>query len=292
MRLLRKLRDDDRGMILVNVLMFVAIASGLVLLMVDREELALDRSLRTREAARAMAAARGGELSALVALRRDAVDQPDYDAVSEPWGSVTERDAPIDGGTFDLTVSDAESRFNINALRSGEAAPTVIFQQIGRSAGLDEAQIIKAIELVRLVGPVTDLRPLRFAGFDAKTLARLEQLVTALPGETSVNLNAATPDLLSVLFQPTSIADQLIAIRNRQGILTLKDLGDVGTTMPPSTSFRSNTFWVRTRARIGDTVQQEATLIQRRKGADDAIEVVPVERWWNAAIPPDAPRFD
>ena len=63
---------DDAGMILVNVLMFVAIASGLVLLMITREEIALDRGLRVREASRAMAAVRGGELSALVALRRDA----------------------------------------------------------------------------------------------------------------------------------------------------------------------------------------------------------------------------
>ena len=42
---------DEEGMILVNVLMFVAIAAGLVLLMINREELALDRGLRTREAA-------------------------------------------------------------------------------------------------------------------------------------------------------------------------------------------------------------------------------------------------
>jgi general secretion pathway protein K len=44
--------QEEQGMILVNVLMFVAIASGLVLLMISREELALDRSLRGRNRAR------------------------------------------------------------------------------------------------------------------------------------------------------------------------------------------------------------------------------------------------
>ena len=68
------MKRGEEGMILVNVLMFVAIAAGLVLLMINREELALDRGLRTREAARALAIVRGGELSAVVALRRDAIE--------------------------------------------------------------------------------------------------------------------------------------------------------------------------------------------------------------------------
>jgi general secretion pathway protein K len=53
-------RQGEEGMVLVNVLMFVAIAAGLVLVMINREELALDRALRTREAARALAIVRGG----------------------------------------------------------------------------------------------------------------------------------------------------------------------------------------------------------------------------------------
>ncbi|KAK0357815.1 hypothetical protein LTR94_037888, partial [Friedmanniomyces endolithicus] len=68
----RPVLEREAGMILVNVLMFVAIASGLVLLMINREEVALDRSIRSREAARALAIVRGGELSALSALQRDA----------------------------------------------------------------------------------------------------------------------------------------------------------------------------------------------------------------------------
>ena len=73
---MKQAREGEAGMILVNVLMFVAIASGLVLLLINREELALDRALRTREAARALAVVRGGELSAVVALRRDMVVAP------------------------------------------------------------------------------------------------------------------------------------------------------------------------------------------------------------------------
>jgi len=282
---------DDAGMILVNVLMFVAIASGLVLLMISREELALDRSLRVREAARAMAVVRGGELSALVSLRRDAAQAPDVDSVAEPWAALAEAGAPIEGGTFDLAIADAEGRFNINMLRSGSSMAAILFAEVARRAGLAQDQIDRAVGLVRANGPFTDLRPLRFAGLEPGVVDRLKPLITALPGETTINLNAATPEVMSVIFRDPVVAERLLDIRKRQGALTLKDLSDQNVSMPPGTSFRSNTFWVRTRATIGETVQQGATLIQRRPNAGGRIETVAVERWLNAAVPPDAPAF-
>lgn len=282
-------RRDEEGMILVNVLMFVAIAAGLVLLMINREELALDRGLRTREAARALAIVRGGELSAVVALRRDAEQSPEVDHVGEPWAKLSESGAPIEGGSFDLAIADAEGRFNINSVRTGEVASTVLFQAIGNDVGLKPEQIVAAVEYVRLRGPITDLRPLRLAGIEPKVADRLERLVTALPGTTTLNLNAANQEMLALLFRDPLIAERLVAIRDRQGFLTGKDLTDQNVSLPWGTSFRSNTFWVRTRATIGGTSQQAATLIQRRRAPDGTVEVVPVERWRNAAVPPGAP---
>ncbi len=284
-------RDDEAGMILVNVLMFVAIASGLVLLMINREELALDRGLRIREASRALAIVRGGELSALVALRRDAELAPDTDHRGEPWAKLSEKDAPIAGGTFDLAIADAEGRFNVNALRAGEAGSTILFQTLARTAGLTEEQIVEAIQYVRLEGPVTDLRPMRLAGFDPKALERLERLVTALPGKTTINLNAADPELLAILFHDPAVAARLAAVRERRGWLTVQDLTDQNVTMPWGTSFRSNSFWVRTRATIGGTSQQGTTLIQRRRTPEGLLEALPVERWRGAATPPGAPAL-
>lgn len=280
---------DEEGMILVNVLMFVAIAAGLVLLMINREELALDRGLRTREAARALAIVRGGELSALVALRRDAEQSPEVDHVGEPWARLSESGAPIEGGSFDLAIADAEGRFNINSVRTGEVSSTILFQTIGSEVGLTPEQIVAAVEYVRLQGPVTDLRPLRLAGVEPKVADRLERLVTALPGTTTLNLNAADEEMLALLFRDPLVAQRLVEVRTRQGYLTAKDLTDQNVSLPRGTSFRSNTFWVRTRATIGGTSQQAATLIQRRRRDDGTVEAVPVERWRNAAVPPGAP---
>lgn len=283
--------EQERGMILVNVLMFVAIASGLVLLMIDREELALDRGLRMREAARAQAIVRGGALSAVVALRRDGEKAGDVDHRGEPWAKLAEKDAPIEGGTFDLAIADAEGRFNINSVRTGEAGAVVLLQEIANDVGMKPEQVVAAIEYVRLQGPITDLRPLRLAGIEPKVADKLERVVTALPGITTINLNAAEPELMRILFKDPLIASRLIAVRARQGYLTLKDLNDQHVTLPWGTSFKSSSFWVRTAATIGSTRQQEATLIQRRTTPQGVLEAVPVERWRNAAVPPGVPAF-
>ncbi|WP_343519589.1 Type II secretory pathway component PulK-like protein [Sphingomonas sp.] len=285
-------RDGEQGMILVNVLMFVAIASGLVLLMISREELALDRSLRGREAARAAAIVRGGELSAISALRRDAREAPEVDHAGEPWASIGAKGAAIDGGSFDLAVSDAEGRFNVNSLRSGEVAPVLLFQKLAAIAGLDEAQMTQAIAYVRGQGPVTDVRPIRLLpGADRNAIARLERMVTALPGTTQINLNAADQELLAILFDDPVVAERLVAIRKRNGQITLRDLSDQKVTQPPGTSFQSGTYWVRVRATIGGTAQDGATLIQRERDEDGNVEVRPVARWRNAAVPPEAPAL-
>ncbi|MBX3593278.1 type II secretion system protein GspK [Sphingomonas sp.] len=284
-------RDREQGMILVNVLMFVAIASGLVLLMINREELALDRALRTREVARAAAIVRGGELSAIAALTRDARDAPEVDHGGEPWASIGAKGAPIAGGTFDLAVSDAEGRFNVNSLRSGEVAPVLLFQKIAASVGIDEGRAVEAIAYVRAQGPISDVRPIRLIpGMDARALGRLERMVTALPGNTAINLNAADRDLLAIVFDDPVVAERLIAIRKRNEQITLRDLSEQKVTQPPGTSFRSDTFWVHARATIGETSQEGATLIQRRRPRDgEPVVALPVARWRNMAIPPEAP---
>jgi general secretion pathway protein K len=109
-------------MILLNVLLFVTLAAGIVAAMIVSQDIAIGRATQMREAAQAMAIAEGGVLSAITALRRDALDQPESDHVGEPWAAVREAGAKIEGGTFDLAVSDAQGRFNVNNLRGDDFA--------------------------------------------------------------------------------------------------------------------------------------------------------------------------
>ncbi len=280
---------DEQGMILINVLLFVAIASGILLLMISSEDSALERASRMREAARAQAVARGGETSAVVALRRDALSAPDTDNATEPWAALAERAAPIEGGSFDLAIADAQGRFNVNAVMSGDAGAVMMLGRVGAAAGLPASDVPKAVQLIRLSGPISDLRPLRLAGFDAATLTRLSGLITALPFETQINLNAATEPVLALLLDDPAAAATLIAERQRRGYLTPDDFRALRITVPPGAGFTSSLFWVRTRVRIGDTSQQLTSLIARERDPQQRLRVAVIGRWTGASPPDQAP---
>jgi len=280
----------EEGMILVNVLLFVAIASGILLLLITSEDGALERAARMREAARAMAIARGGELSAVVALRRDALVAPDSDSRSEPWAALSERGAPIEGGSFDLAIADAQDRFNINALIEPDPVAAGILGHIAAAVGLTQEQAAKAAAAIRAAGPVADLRPLTALGLPPAQLARLSGLVTALPYASPINLNAASEDMLTVLTGDAMAARRIVAIRDRQGYVTAADLATLNVAMPQGAGLTSNLFWVHGRVRIGDTSQQLTSLIARRDApGGGGKQALVVGRWVGASAPVQAP---
>lgn len=275
----------EQGMILINVLLFVAIASGILLLMISTEDGALERGLRMREAARAMAIARGGELTAVTALRRDGQVAPDIDSRAEPWGTLAEQGAPIEGGSFDLAIADAQDRFNINSVRTTDPAALLTLGKIATAAGLTTEQSEKAVAAVRQFGPVSDLRPLGQIGLSEAQIIRLSGLLTALPADSTINLNAASEDMIAVLTGDARAARRIIALRQQQGYLTTTDLSSLNVTLPLGTSLNSNMFWVRTRVRIGDTSQQLTSLILRKEIAPGQKTTQVVGRWTGSSAP-------
>lgn len=268
-------------MILVNVLLFVAIAAAIVALMLSAQGVAGERTIMLGEAARAGAIARGGELSAVAALRRDALEAPASDHAGEAWGRVAQDEVPIVGGSFDLAIADAQGRFNINSLAGDDPVAIEALGRIAAALRLPPEVSLRVAVLIRTGGPIDDLSPLRSAGLDAATTARLERLVTALPGTARVNLNAASEELLAILLDSPAKARMLVAVRERRGFLTPEDF-DGG--LPPGSGFTSDLYWVRTRVTIGDTRQQLTSLIaRRREGA--RLVVAPVARWRGAQAP-------
>lgn len=282
---------DEEGMILVNVLLFVAIASGILLLMISAEDSGLERGLRMREAARAQAIARGGEISAVVALRRDAAVAPDNDNRAEPWAALAESGAPIEGGTFDLAIADAQGRFNVNALMQPDPMATETLGRIANAVGLTPEQAVKAAAAIRAAGPLTDIRPLGALGLPPGQVARLSALLTALPYDSKINLNAASEDMIGILIGDPMAARRIVALRDRQGYLTAADLASLDASMPQGTGLTSNLFWVRTRVRIGDTSQQVTSLIARKDDGHGGKAAVVVGRWTGASAPLQAPAL-
>ena len=93
-------RRAREGMILLNVLVIVAIAAAAVAVMIAAQDIEVQRTIRLRDASQAQAYSRAGELSAVVALRRDGVSAPTLDAYSEPCAAIAQRPIAIPNGRF------------------------------------------------------------------------------------------------------------------------------------------------------------------------------------------------
>jgi general secretion pathway protein K len=275
-------------MILVNIVALVALASAILALMLSDQEAGVDRSLRFREASQAGVLARAGEMSAIVALRRDALEAPLTDHLREPWAQVIDREAAIRGGTFSLTITDAQSRFNINNLGQAGAFSASAFAPMAAALQIDQSILARIGAAIQQNGPLLRLSQLRDLGVDDATIARLAPLVTTLPGGTPVNVNTASEELLALLTGSPAAARMLVAQRNRAGFLTREDIGALSLSLPPGVGFTSNHYWVRTTVRIGNTPQTLTSLVARAT-KNGQPEVVTLGRWRGAAAPDQVP---
>ena len=273
-------------MILVNILSLVALASAILMLMLSEQDASVDRSLRFREASQAAVLARAGEMSAAVALRRDAVEAPGTDHLREPWAAVIEREAAITGGTFTLSITDAQARFNLNNLAQAGPLAALAMGPLAAALGIDAGTAARVAAAAQEGGEVLRLSDLRALGIDEAAIVRLAPLVTTLPEATNVNINTASEPLIALLTGNPAAARMLVAQRDRAGFVTQEELGALGLSLPQGVGFTSNYFWVRTTVTIGDTPQTLTSLL-RRTVENGEPKVVTLARW-RGATPPDA----
>lgn len=261
-------------MILVNVLAIVAVVAALVMAMLGSETPAVDRATMFRQSAQALAIARGGELTAIAALRRDMVAGPDSDDRTEPWAKVAQASTPIADGSFALNIADAQDRFNVNdAAGMGEPMLAAITTALGIAP--DVATRIAGSLAER--GRIRDVADLARAGLDDATLARLRALVTVLPAVAPVNVNAASPEVLAILVGDPVGGRILGDRRDRAGKLTAVDFAATGLRLPPGAGFTSDHFVVTTTVTQGAETVTLTSLLERRHGPRPA--VVAIGRW-------------
>ena len=284
-------RSGDAGVVLINVLVLLALAASVVTMMLSLADLSIARSQRFSEAGQALALIRAGEASAIAALRRDMIEAPEADHRGEAWAAVGQRGIEIAGGTFELEIADAQGRFNLNALVGGGLQPVQTLQAIAAELELAPGTAARIAATINVDGPLRELGDLsRRAGIPAEQVEVMRGLVTVLPGNGDVNVNAAPPELLAILLQNPVQARVLAATRDRAGFLTPQDVEAAGVILPPGVGFASDFFRVRTSVRIGDTPQAMESLLRRRRGPDDSVAVAVVgRRNATAAVPPPPP---
>lgn len=243
-------RDCDGGVVLINVLVILSIASIVVFLMLTSQDVSLRRAQSMAAATAADALARGAEASAVTALRRDMVNAPDTDNYAEPWAQVAQQEAGLSTGRFSVTIRDAQAKLNLTRLAGGaqvevEALLRVLAElEISRADG---ARIATEIAGRPGLKNLSDLRSI-----SPETVNALSPYVDFLPATATINLNTAAPLLLRAVLNNGSAALRLESMRKSAGLLTPQDLDRVGAVQPVLAGFTSQNFDIDIFAEVDD----------------------------------------
>jgi general secretion pathway protein K len=196
-------------------------------------------------------------------------------------------------------IEDAQGRFNLNSLAvNGKMDPIALavfgrlLSTLGLPPGLAEAAADWIDEDDELIsqnsaesGYYLALQPpyrpsslpfgsveelLRVRGFSAVILDKLRPFVIALPNAAPINVNTASPELLSALFPALSLGDasRIAVERQRTPFNSAAELldrvpGSRGASLP-ALGVQSQFFLVSGSARQSNTHYQVTSLLQRQ----------------------------
>lgn len=269
------MKRDDAGVALINVLVLLAVTSGLVVLLLNQQERGQDAVARSAAQAQAEQIALGAEASVLSALRADLDTAPEADHFAEPWATVIQQEVLLPDGRFSVAVRDLQAKFDINVLAAGAVGPQTLFLRLAAALEVPEAEARRIVRNLSFTGPVRSLADLERVGIPVETLTRLAPHVGALAIPGTINLNTADPLLMEILFQNPGITAQLLRRRRSEGQLTRKTLTDYSALRPEMTGFGSHAWEVEILAQSGPATMRLLTVIQRQDDLDGkAITVV------------------
>tara|TARA_R110002074_G_scaffold9488_2_gene37420 strand:+ start:582 stop:1439 length:858 start_codon:yes stop_codon:yes gene_type:complete len=257
------IRQRDAGVVLINVLVILSIASIVVFLMLTSQDVSLRRAQSMAAATAADALARGAEASAVTALRRDMINAPDTDNYAEPWAQVAQQEAGLSTGRFSVRIHDAQAKLNLTRLAGGAQVEVEALLRVLAELEISRADGIRiAAEIAGRPG-LKNLSELR--SISAETINALSPFVDFLPATATLNLNTAAPLLLRAVLNNRSAALRLESMRGSAGLLTPKDLERVGAVQPALTGFTSQNFDIDILAEVDDIVVNLHSRIARQE---------------------------
>ncbi|MGE8214357.1 MAG: type II secretion system minor pseudopilin GspK [Stenotrophomonas sp.] len=293
--------NGQRGVALVTVLLVVALAATVCATLVMRQQLSIRTTGNQLQARQAWQYARGGEQLAMGALRADLHGAAAVDHRGEAWAQRVPT-YPVEGGEVTVGIDDLAGRFNLNSVVNAGQLDAEALARLQRLLVLLQLDPQLAWRLVDWVAPglapealhrqaereyqsrspayraaarslrdPTELRLL--AGVDDVVYQRLLPHVSALPGNTTLNLNTADPWVLACLAEGLGIQDgqRLAAARGASGFGSV----DAFLAQPllqhrqPSRNglaVRSNWFLVSSEAAIGERRLRLLSTLQRDGG--------------------------
>ena len=250
-----------------------------------------------RDHARAASLAMAGVQWARQALADDAARGP-VDHLGESW-AIALPATPVDGGSVEGRIDDAQARLNLNAVGGVDDASAIARARLGRllaGHGLDTVMVDALADWIDADaaprergaedaayardGGVAANAPLARAGelaavrgVSAASLARVAGDVVALPPDASLNVNTASASVLAAALPSLDAAAiaTLVAARRERPYASLDDFRArvaTGTSGLDASGLGvgSRHFLVRVRAKQGAAVVHAEALLSRLDG--------------------------
>ncbi len=292
---------NDRGMVLLLVLVVVALLSALLSEFAFSTLVDLRLTETFRDTTRAEYLARGGITAGRMILQND---RNSYDAKNDPdelW-SLGVQDYPLAEGTISVRIDDLDGRLLLNKLVDQQGNIDSVYRdrfvRLCEELALDDPEGLanalidwldpdhdrepggaEDVDYLALNppyeatdGPLSSIDELPLiAGFDAETVKRLSPFVTSF-GSGTLNINTATPELLRSWDTDTVTAiEALLDRRSEEGPFKLLDevrttLGvDAFTAMNRNLDLAvaSSYYLINSRGRVNDGVRSMQAIVKK-----------------------------
>lgn len=198
----------QRGAVLLVTLLVVGIATALAAFSIQRQDAALRQLEATRDYEQSRWILQGGVHWARMILAEDARSNK-VDHARELWARPL-KGIEIEDATLTGAIQDQQGLFNLaNLWREGSPSPRHVeaFRRLLRALG-EQPALADAIAALQ---PMTEWDELHdVPGCDERTVARLAQVATLLPGVTLLNVNTAPPAVLAALVEGLELGDAVV----------------------------------------------------------------------------------
>jgi len=238
-------RTSQSGLALISVLLIFAIVAVLAGAMIERQGLDIQRSGNLQALQQARAYSSGIEYAVRSGLHLDYKNNPDVDHPLEEWAKP--HTYPLQPGTAEIQIIDAQSRFNLNGLHktaTNKAAQIQRFKNLLAELGLDQTIADHTQKFMDEDSLVDDdylsaevpyrasynlfkhpSELLLVQGVDSETYRKLIPYITALPVSATLNVNTASNKVLAALSTTWTLSDADAVIGNRgdKGLATVDE---------------------------------------------------------------------
>jgi general secretion pathway protein K len=292
-------RQTQQGLALITAVLIVAIVATVATTLALGEQVWLRQAQNVADRAQAESLRQGALSFATILLTRDG-NQSQNDYLGSLWAQPLPP-LPVENGMIAFAVSDAQARFNLNNLlnKGGKStADIAIFTNLLTAQGLDpnltnallnwmkpsvtgssietvDTEYLNLPQPYRAANqPLTSVDELRLVqGFSAAVVEKLRPYVTVVPYYTAINLNTASEQVLTALFQNPPAAAVLQPLLESRVTKPFKDQADFQNQLPSGNpligqvpvDIKTSYFLVTIDIRYGRLQRRTEALIERTR---------------------------